>query len=218
VHFVADMAAYSEVSQNKRGRDEYWNGGLAFPEAKRTNTGLTLAHDSDLMAFLDKIDYMDNKNSNPEDTDAVNKAEGKQLDEKGSSHQTGSIKEVELIDRNSEVISLVCDTGDFAYYDDVGAELGFFVDDITPHELGIIMNHCPCYVDGDSMHDILYSDAVYGYAETNEVFGSLWEDDIWQLNEHPVTQNDFASPQQKEIGINGDEFHDVCKDVRPIQR
>jgi hypothetical protein len=40
-------------------------------------------------------------------------------------------------------------------------------------------------------------------------YGPLWEDDIWQFNEHPVIQKDFASPQQEEFGINGADFHDV---------
>jgi hypothetical protein len=214
------MAASSQVYQNKRGRDEYWNGGLALSDAKRTNGGFTLAHDSDLMQFLDKIDDMDNNNNNPENTHAVNQVEEvRQFDEKRSSHQMDSTEEVELIGGNSEVISSVYDRGDIAYYDDFGAEFGFFVDHFTPHELGIITNHYHCDVDGDSMPDILYSAALYGYAaETSEVvYGSLWEDDIWQWNEHPVIQNDFATPQQGEFGINGTEFHDVWNDIRPIQ-
>ena len=81
------------------------------------------------------------------------------------------------------------------------------IDKFTPDELGIMMN----YIDGDSIPDIMYFDAVHSDVESREVFyGSLWEDDIWQLNEqYPGIQKDFASPQQEEFGINGAEFHDV---------
>jgi len=49
------------------------------------------------------------------------------------------------------------------------------------------------------------------YGDTTEGFyGHLWEDDIWNFNDHPVIQNDFAMPE-KEFGSIGAEFHDVCK-------
>ena len=88
------------------------------------------------------------------------------------------------------------------YYDDVRAELGFFVDH-TAVELGIIMN----LLDGDSMAN-MYSDAVYGYPDTPAVFyESLWEDDLWDLKEHQAIQNYFESGQKEEIEISGTEFH-----------
>lgn len=231
------MAGFLQVSQNKRGRDEYWNGGLDFPDAKRNNTG-TLAHDSDLMALLEKIDNMDDNNSNPE---AVNLLEDERLNgviksledeivglkgqavveasvdvdaEKGSS-ELGSIKQGELTDGNSEATSvsdigdLHSEAGNLTYYDDVRAELGFFVDH-TADELGIIMSH----IDGDSMPNIMYSDALHAvYGESTEFFyGSLWEDDIWLLNEHPV-----EAPQQ-EVGlvVSGAELDEAENDIRPI--
>jgi len=233
----AEMAGFSQVSYNKRGRDESWNGGLDLPDAKRTNSG-TLMHDSDLMALLEKIDNMDDNNSNPE---TVNGLEDERLngviksleDEIGLKGQAGvdelgstemvSIKQGELTDGNSEATStsvsdigdLHSEAGNLTYYDDVRAELGFFVDH-TADELGIIMSH----IDGDSMANIMYSDAVHGYVETSEVFyGSLWEDDIWLLNEHPVVQKDFELPQQ-EVGlvVSGSEFDEVGNDIRAIHR
>ena len=58
------------------------------------------------------------------------------------------------------------------------------------------------------MANIMYSDALDGYAEiTEDFYESLWEHDIWQLNEHPVIQKDFESPQQEEVGMV--EFHGV---------
>jgi hypothetical protein len=221
------MAASSQISQNKRGKDEYLNGGLALPDGKRTNTG-RLVHDCDLMAVLEKID-------NPEEIHSVNQLEDERLSEvtksledelelkgqedevetvdvngKGSTEMV-SIKQGEITEGKSETTS-VSDTGEMhsegnlTYYDDVCAEFDFFVDDIIPDELGIFMQN---HVDGDSVPDIMYSDAVHGYVQTGGVFyGSLWEDDIWQFNEHPVIQNDFLWPQQEEFGINGAEFHD----------
>jgi len=231
------MASYSQVSQRKRGRDKYWNDGLALPDAKRT-ISRTLAYDSDLMSLLDKIDDMDN--NNPEGTDAVNEHDGdigfnavlksreteiglkaqahndiESTYEKGNNDQMGSIKEGEFSEWNSEATTSVYDIRIFKNYEDVGAELCFLADHISPDEFGIIIN----YIDGDSMANTMYySDAEYGYAETTEDFyGSLWDDDIWHMNEHPVIQNDFASPQLKEFGISGAEFHDVWNDFRPIQ-
>jgi hypothetical protein len=219
------MAAYSQVSERKRGRDDYWNGGLALPDAKRT-INRTLAYNSDLMSLLNKIDDMDNIDNNPEETHAVNELDGENgfnavlksleaeigleaqahndiesTDEKGNNDQMGSIKEGELSEWNSEATRSVYDIRIFKNYDDVGAQLCFLADHISPDEFGIIIN----YIDGDSMSNTMfYSDAEYGNAETTEDFyGSLWDDDIWEMNEHPVIQNDFASPQQKEFGISG---------------
>lgn len=239
------MAGFSQVCYNKRGRDEYWNGGLDFPDAKRINSG-SLMHDSDLMALLEKIDNMDdNNNSNNNSPEAVNLVEEETLngviksleDEiviKGQggvevevvdvdelcSTEMGSIKQGELTDGNSEATSvsdigdLHSETGNLTYYDDVRAELGFFVDH-TADELGIIMSH----IDGDSVDNIMFSDALHGYVETSEVFyGSLWADDIWLLNEHPVVQNEFEQPQQ-EVGlvVSGEaEFGEVGNDIRPV--
>lgn len=240
------MAGFLQVSQNKRGRDDYWNGGLDLQDAKRINTG-TLVHDSDLMALLEKIDNMDDNNSNQE---AVNQLEEERLngviksledelvgnlkgqvvaeteavdiDEKGStSPELGSIKQGELTDGNSEATSvsdvgdLHSEAGNLTYYDDVRAELGFFGDH-TADELGIILSH----IDGDSMPNIMYSDhAVHGYGEnTGFFYGSLWEDDIWLLNEHPVIQNDFEPPQQ-EVGlvVSGAELDEADQnDIRSI--
>lgn len=239
----AEMAGFSEVCYNKRGRDEYWSGGMDFPDAKRINRG-NLMHDSDLMALLEKIDNMDDNNNSPE---AVNLVEEETLngviksleDEIGlkgqgavevevevvdvdelCSTEMGSIKQGELTDGNSEATSvsdigdLHSEAGNLTYYDDVRAELGFFVDH-TVDELGIIMSH----IDGDSVDNIMYSDAVHGYVETSEVFyGSLWEDDIWLLNEHPVVQNACEPPQQ-EVGLvvsGGAESDEVGNDIRPI--
>jgi hypothetical protein len=220
-----------KFSQNKRARDEYWNGGLALPDAKTTNSG-SLVYDSDLIALLEKIDNMDANNNNPEETHTVIQLEGEMrlngvvksledetglkvqtdnniesTDEKGSTDQIGSNKQGELTaEGNSEATSVTSDIGDFTYYDDVHADLDFFVDPITPYEFGIIM---PNYLDRDSVPDIMYSDPVHGYVENTEVsYGSLWDDDIWLLNEQPIIQNDSESPQQEEFGSRGAEFHD----------
>lgn len=70
------MAAFSQISQNKGGRDEYLNTRLASPDAKRTNGG-TLGYHCNLMGLLDEIDSADNNNNNPEDTHNVtNDVEG----------------------------------------------------------------------------------------------------------------------------------------------
>jgi len=112
----------------------------------------------------------------------------------------GAVKHDELTadGSNSEATSL-CDIGDhLTYYEDVSAELGFFVNHISPDEFGIIIN----YIYGDSMANIMYSDAVHSYSEPIEVFCvSLWEDDICLLNEHPIIQNDFESSQQTYNGL-----------------
>lgn len=213
------MAACSQVSHNKRGRDEYWNSVLAFPDSKRTNSAGTLAHDSDLLAFLDKIDNMDDsKETQVEGEIRLNgiiKSLGDEIglkvvqtdkesgDENGSTDQIGSNKQGALTaDGISEATSVTFNIGDMTYYD------GFFVDHITADEFGFIMQN---YLAGDSVPNITYSGAVHSYIESREVsyIGPLWEDDIWQFNENPVIQNDFASPQQEEFGIAGAEFQDV---------
>lgn len=50
-HLFAEMAAFSQISQKKRGRHEYLNSGLDSREAKRSNSGM-LRHDCNLMAVL----------------------------------------------------------------------------------------------------------------------------------------------------------------------
>ena len=225
-HF-AEMAAW---------RDEYWNGGFILPEAKRRKNSGALAHDTALMSLLETIDNMDSNGSNlaGDLTDVgingvVNSLEDEiqlkvQTDhniEKGSSAEMASIKQlgqgqITADQGTTEATMVTPDIWDFTYYDDVGAELGFLIDLIASRELGIMING----IHGHSMFHNMYSDdAVYGYAETTELFyGSLWEDDIWHLNEHPVIQNDFSSPQHEEFGITGGiEFHDVGNYSKPIQ-
>ena len=116
--------------------------------------------------------------------------DGESTNEKGCNHQMGSIKGEDLRERNSEATSSVCDIKGFKDFDDVGAEIGIFEDHIRPHEFGIIIN----YIEGDSIANTMdysdtgygYADTGYGYAETTEDFyGSLWDNDIWQLNESP---------------------------------
>lgn len=187
------MAAFSQIVQNKRGRDEHLDSVLASPDAKRTNSG-TLGYDCNIMALLNKIDSMDNINADPEDNHTVlNNVEGEMrlnvvinsvenkiglkaqtdnnfefTDEESSTEDMGSNKQGELTaDGDSEAASMTFDMGDFPYYSDVCGDLGFFVDNFIP-------DVC---VDAD----IMYLDAVqYDYAETTEVFyESLWEDDIW---------------------------------------
>jgi len=213
------MAASSQVSQNKRGRDhEYWNGGLASREAKRTSSaGLTLAaHDSDLMAFLDKIDNMDNNDSNPEETDIAvceleseirlngpaviesledeiglkaqteNKIESSS-DEKGSGDEMGSFKQGEVTaDGSNSEATSLCDIRDLTYN----------YDDVIQAELDFFVDYIfpndlgiiidHNYIVGDPM-----ANAVHGYAEaaTEDFYGFLWDHDNWQLDEHPVIQN-----------------------------
>jgi len=59
----------------------------------------------------------------------------------------------------------------------------------------------------------MYSDTVYDYAETPiDSYGSMWEDDIWQLNETRVFQNDFERPWPEEFGNSRVEFHDIWND------
>jgi hypothetical protein len=214
----------SQVSQNKHERDEYWNGGMGFPNPKRTNIGRFL-HESDIMDLLEKIDNMDAINSISEETHTVIQLQVENLngvmkymkdevglmgqaddvDGKGSSAM-GSIRQGEITDGNFEatLVSLTADIyleGNLTYYDDVSAELGFFVDH-TAVEFAIMMD----LFDGNLMANIMYSDPVYN---TETVYGSLWEDDIWQWNERPVIQNVFASPQQEESGFSGPEFPDI---------
>jgi hypothetical protein len=185
------MATSSQVSQNKRQRDESWNDGLALPEAKRTNGGLTLEYDSYLMALFDKIDNMSANICNPEESDVgINRVINSLEDEIADQMHSNTQGEL-TAGRNSKTISVTSEIGNFTYYDDVPAELDFFVDQFTPDE--IIMNH----IDGDSIPNIMYLDAVHSCVETNQVlYWSMWEDDISQLNEYPVIQNEFASPQQ----------------------
>lgn len=196
------MADASQVSQNKRGRDEYWNDGMDLPDSKRINGGLTLAHeDSDLMALLDQIDNLDANHNNAEYTDhAVNELESEMRlngviesleDEIGlktqtenkieSADQMGSLKlqgELTVNGSNSEATGSLSDiVGDLTYYHDVRADLDFFVEHICCHELGMMIDN---YIDGDSTDNNMYwPDAVHGYAETTEDFyESLWEHDI----------------------------------------
>lgn len=204
------MAASSQVSQNKRGRDEYLNNGLAPPEAKRINSGM-LGYDSDLIALLDKIDNMDNN----EQTDAVNEAGGEMIldgvikslqDEIGLKAQTANGFDFESINEKRSTVQ--SDIGEFTNYEDIRSDLDFFEDHITTDEFAIIMQN---YLDGDSVPDIAYSEAVHGYVDSTDAsYGFLWEDDICLLmKEHPTIPNDFRSPQQEEFGISGAEFHDV---------
>lgn len=227
----------------KRGRDDYWNGGLALPDRKRINSGLTVAPDSGFMASLEEINNIDDNDSNQE-TDAANELEISETrvngviqsledeivlrlqtehkiqlsDEKGSADQMGPFRQGELAEEgsNSEGTS-VNEIGDWTYYDDLHAELGYFVENISRDDLGIIIDN---YIDGDSMANLMYSDAIHGYAETTEDFnGFLWEDDIWQSNEHPIIRNSFESSQQ-EVGlvVSEAELPDISNDVRLVQR
>lgn len=238
------MAAASQVSRTKRGRDDYWNGGFALPDTKRINSGLTVAQDSDFMLSLDEINNLDDNDCNPEETDAANELEISETrvkgviqsledeiglnvqtehkiqfsDENCSPVQMGSFRQGELVEdgSNSEVTS-VNDIGDWTYYDDLRAQLGCFVENISPEYPGIIIDN---YVNGDSMVNLMYSDAIQGYAESTEDFyWSLWDHDIWQPNEHPVIRNGFESSQQEEIGlvVSEADFPDVWNDIRPVQ-
>lgn len=177
------MAASSQVSQNKRGRDEYQNGELTLPDAKRSNS-IKLMQDSYLMGLLEMIDNMDAINSNPEETHTEIQFQDEMLngvmedeiglkgraDDDGIS-EVGSIKQGEITEVNSQATS-DSDTadmhfeGNFTFYDYVSPEPGIFMDH-TAVENGIMMN----LLDGNSKGDIMFSDAVYA---------SLWEDDIWQ--------------------------------------
>ena len=100
------------------------------------------------------------------------------------------------------------------YYDNVHGEMGFFVAH-RGDELGIIMRD----INEDSIPNIMYSNHVMqGYDEnTNFFYGSLWEDDIWLLNEHAVIQNNFEPPQQ-EFGlvVNGSELDEYEDNIRSI--
>jgi len=203
------MAVSSQISQNKRGRDEYWNDVLVLPNAKRSNSE-KMRHDTDVMALLGMIDNMDTINDNPEKIHGAIQLEDEKLngvmksmeDEVGLKGQADDIESVDVVDEKGGSINQITywnpeatsssDTGDMdseahlTYYDDVCAELGFFVDH-TAVELGIIMN----LLDGDSIAN-MYSDAVYGHPDTPAVlYESLWADGFWQANEHPdpVIQN-----------------------------
>lgn len=200
--YFAQMAAAWQVCQSKRGRDDYWSGGLALPDTKRINSELAVAQDSDLLASLDEINDLDAIDGNQEETDAGNELEIRingviqsledeiglkvqttnkieSSEEKGSADQMGAFRQGGLAEEgsNSEATS-ACDIGEWTYYHDVHAELDCFVEDISPYDLGVIIDN---YIDGDSMANFMYSDAVHCYDETMEDFcGSLWEDDIWQ--------------------------------------
>lgn len=230
------MAAASQVSQHKRERDDCWNGGLPLQDTKRINCGLTVARDSDLMAFFDQIDNFDANGSNPEGTDAANELEICEIgmngvlksledelglkvqtekiewiDEKGDADRVGSIKrdKFTVYGSNSEATS-AWDIGDWTYYDDLRAELRYFVEDISPQDLGFIIDN---YTFGDSTYDIMYFDTVHSCVETtDDFFASLWDQDIWQWNEHPIIRNDFESSQQ-EVGlvVSEAEFSDVLE-------
>lgn len=155
------------------------------------------------MAFLDKIDSVDNNNGNPEDTHTdMNDVEGEMglntvinpledeiglkvqtdnniepTDKNSSTEQMGSNMRGELrADGDSQATSVTFDTGDFPYYDDFCGEYGFFLHHFLPDELGILQNN----IYGNSTPNTMYPDAVHCYVETPEFFhGSLWEDDIW---------------------------------------
>lgn len=223
------MAASSQFSQNKRGREEYLNGVLASPDAKRTNRR-TLGHDnSDLVAVIEKMDNMDNNEETAADLEVEvemifngvlksledeiglkgqRDSNFKSTHEKRSTDQMGSNKNGELTTgANSVATPVTSDIGDFSYHDDVLAGLDFFVDHITPDEFGIMMEN---YLDQDSVLDVMYSNTVQGYIDNTEsYYGPLWTDDSWPLNEYPVIQKDFSSPRQEEFGISGAKFHDV---------
>jgi len=134
------------------------------------------------------------------------------IDQKGGV-ELGSMQHGELSDSYSEAMS-VSDTlgdirseGNFTYYVNVVAELGFFLYN-TAGELGVTLN----LFDVDSTAN-MYSDTVYDYAETPiDSYGSMWEDDIWQLNETRVFQNDFERPWPEEFGNSRVEFHDIWND------
>jgi len=237
------MAAAWQNRQSKRGRDDYC-GGLALPDTKRINSELTVAQGSDLMASLDEINDLDAIDCNPEEAVAGNELEiisdiritgviesledeiGLKVqttnkiessEEKGSANQMGPLWQGELTeDGSNSGATSACDIEEWPYYDDVRGQLGCFVEDISPNDLGIINDN---YMDGVSMANIIYSN--HSYAENMEDFyGFLWEDDIWQLNEHPVIQNDFESSQQEEVGlvVSEADFPALWNDIRRVQR
>jgi len=237
------MATASQVSQLKRGRDEYWNGGLPLPDTKQMNSGVTGARDSDLMALLDQIDNLCANDSYPEGTDASNELEICEIgmngviksledefglmsqtenkmstNEKGGADWLGPFKQGTFTEGGSNFQETSArDIADWTYYNDVGTELSYFGEDIFADDLGFIIDDS---IYGDSTSNITYSDTVHGYAETTEDFyGFLWEDDIWQLNEHPVMLNDFESSQQQEVRlvVSEPEFPDVWNDIRAVQ-
>lgn len=217
---VAEMAASSKVYQNKREREEYTKGELILQDTKRSNSG-RLVHDGDLIDFLAKIDNGDANNSSAEAAQSVIQPESqmrlngvikgfedenglkaqtdykiKSTDEKASTDQMGLNQQGELAaDGNFEATSVTSALGDFTCYDNVCGDLGFFAEHITHYETGFIMQN---YLDTESALDIIYSDlSTHGYPETvDDSYGSLWGDDIWQLNEQPIIQNDSESPQQ----------------------
>lgn len=202
------MATSSQFSQKKRGREEYLNGGLASPDAKRTNSRTMGYDNSNLVAVIEKMDNMDNN----EETAAENEVEVEMMfsgvinsleDEIGLKAQRDSNLEfthekcsTEKMgsNKNSVATLVTSDIGDFTYHDDVLADLDLFVDHITLDEFGIMMEN---YLDQDSVPDIMYSNTVQGYIDNTEPsYGPLWTDDSWPLNEYPVIQNDFSSPRQ----------------------
>lgn len=220
------MAASSQICQSKRGRNEFWNGEIPSPDVNRTNSR-TLVHDSALMSLLEKIDSMGNNDETDVRINGIINSQEDEIgligqidhyldstDEKYSSDRMGSINQVQLTEHGS-IEAISSDIADFTYYDNVAAGLGFFVDIITPHELGIMIND----IYGYSMPQIMYSDALYGFPETAEVFhGSLWEDDIRNLNEHSVIRNGFSSKQHEEFGITSEvEFDNGGNDSKIIE-
>lgn len=195
------MDASSQAFQNKRGRDANWNGGFGLPEAKRTNSGFMAFFEK--IDYMDNnnrnAEDPDSVNGGEGEGDGdgemeVNKVINTREDEIGLKALTdhniqstdekcgayddmGLLKQGDLIAEgsNSEETSVYVIGDHFTYYEDVSAELGFFVDHISPDELGIIFH----YIYGDSMANIMYSEPVHADAEFTEVFcGSLWDGDI----------------------------------------
>ncbi|GLJ07833.1 hypothetical protein SUGI_0075070 [Cryptomeria japonica] len=102
------------------------------------------------------------------------------------------------------------------YYD---GELGFFMDHAAAHatdDLGIIMSHCQSAAD-HSMSNF-YLDSLHGYADNTEVFyGSLWEDDIWHVNDHGAFFQNGGSCSTTQQEVENLESQDVADDLRPRQ-
>eukprot|EP01018_Ginkgo_biloba_P027096 Gb_06371 [translate_table: standard] len=213
----------SDISQKsalrKRTRDEDENeyekggakesvfsgtgGSVSVPEAKRINSSAgPLLLDADLMAFLERIDNMENYNMDQEtEIRQEEKLCGvmKTLEEEIGLKQPDSFSSngdhAVVADASDNIAAggLPCDIvrceyrssgGDY----NISAEFNFFLD--TAEELA--MNHFHC-VDGDLMALYASSHDNLGYTEVNAEFydGSLWEDDIWQLkdvNEIPHQQ------------------------------
>ena len=129
-------------------------------------------------------------------------------------------------DKDWSEATSVSDVGDLSSghydYEDIRAQFGFFVD--AADELGIMAgNHCSTCVHGDSMGNI-YScqddvDHIADYsaeANNSELFyGSLWEDDIWQVN---YDANQIALTDHQSLVSAGTDqtFREVGNDVRTM--